>query len=152
MHWGSKYPSRILGICFELWTCILQITAWVSYNKIQRLHSYLIGRTRTYRHHVRIRFISIAPRWKHVYMSLKSKIIFPTRLLNVPVGKHACMRSMLVRRTCKYQSWNLLIPSGRRWMSRFGRKGLLFHMFSSNPLTIWWHQHLDTALQFGGVC
>ena len=57
-------------------------------------------------------------------MSLKSKTIFPAGLPNVPVGKHACMRSMLVGRTRKYQSWNLLIPSGRRWMSRFGRKGL----------------------------
>ena len=57
-------------------------------------------------------------------MSLKSKTIFPAGLLNVPVGKHACTRSMLVRRTHKYQSWNLLIPSGRRWMSQFGRKGL----------------------------
>jgi len=59
-----------------------------------------------------------------VCMSLKSKTIFPAGLPNVPVGKHACMRSMLVGRTRKYQSWNLLIPSGRRWMSRFGRKGL----------------------------
>ena len=105
-------------------TCILQIMAWVSYNKIQKLHSYHIGRTRTYRHHVRIRFISIAPRWKHVYMSLKSKTIFLTELPNVPVGKHACIRSMLIGRTHKYQLWNLLIPSGRHWMSRFGMKGL----------------------------
>ena len=57
-------------------------------------------------------------------MSLKSKTIFLVGLPNVPVGKHACMRSMLVGRTRKYQSWNLLIPSGRRWMSWFGRKGL----------------------------
>ena len=105
-------------------TCILQITTWVNYNKIQRLHSYHIGRTRTYRHHMRIRFISIRPRWKHMCMSLKSKTIFPARLPNVPVGKHACIISMLVGRTRKYQSWNLLIPSGRRWMSWFGRKGL----------------------------
>ena len=105
-------------------TCILQITAWVSYNKIQRLHSYHIGRTMTYRHHMRIRFISISPRWKHVCMSSKSKTIFSAGLPNVPVEKHACMRSMLVGRTRKYQSWGLLIPSGRRWMSRFGMKGL----------------------------
>ena len=105
-------------------TCILQITTWVSYNKIQRLHSYHIGRARTYRHHMRIRFISIALRWKHLCMLLKSKIIFSAVLPNVPVEKHACTRSMLIRRTHKYQSWNLLIPSGRRWMSLFGRKGL----------------------------
>ena len=24
-------------------------------------------------------------------------------------------------------------------------RACLFHMFSGNPLTIWWHQHLDTA-------
>ena len=57
-------------------------------------------------------------------MSLKSKTIFPAGLPNVPVGKHACMRSMLVGITRKYQSWNLLILSGRCWMSRFGRNDL----------------------------
>ena len=152
MHWGSKYPSRTLGICFELWTCILQITAWVSYNKIQRLHSYHIRRIRIYKHHVRIRFISISPRWKHVCMSLKSKTIFPAGLPNVPVGKHACMISMLVGRTRKYQSWNLSFQVvGAGCTSLVGR-ACLFHMFLSNPLTIWWHQHLDTSLLFGGLC
>ena len=72
---------------------------------------------------------------KHVYMSLKSKTIFSAGLPNVPVGKHACTRSMLVRRTCKYQSWNLLIPSGSRWMSQFGRTGL--------PLSYVFGQYFD---------
>ena len=31
-------------------------------------------------------------------------------------------------------------------------RACLFHMFLGNPLTIWWHQQLDIALQFGGVC
>jgi len=125
MHWGSKYPSRTLGICFERCTCILQIMAWVSYNKIQRLESYHIKRARTYRHHVQTRFISISPRWKAVCMSVKSKTIFPFGSPNMlGRGKRACMSSMVVGRARKYQSWNLFFSSGRCWMFRLGWKGL----------------------------
>ena len=149
---SHSYPAFTLGICFTMCTCILQITAWVSYNKIQRLHSYHIGRTRTYRHHVRIRFIFIAPRWKHVCMSLKSKIIFPAGLPNVPVGKHACTRSMLVRRTCKYNHRTFSFQVVGAGCPNLVGRACLFHMFSGNPLTIWWHQHLETSLLFGGLC
>ena len=92
-------------------------------------------------------------------MSLKSKIIFSARLPNVPVEKHAYTRSMLVRRTRKYQSWNLLIPSGRRLMSRFGRKGLplsyIFgrsfdHLMAStfgNFFAVWWTLLVTASLE-----
>ena len=92
-------------------------------------------------------------------MSLKSKTIFPAGLPNMPVGKHACMMSMLVGRTRKYQSWNLLIPSGRRWMSRFGRKGLPLsyvfgqsfdHLMASTfgyCFAIWWSLLVTASLE-----
>jgi hypothetical protein len=62
---GSIYASFRAGLFLTKCACVLQITTRVSYNKIERLHSYHIERARTYRHHMRIRFISIRSRWKH---------------------------------------------------------------------------------------
>ena len=76
----------------------------------------------------------------------------PVELSNMSVGKHACTSSMLVGRTRKYQSWNLLIPSGRRWMSRFGRKDLPLSYVFGQSFDHLMASTFDTALQFDGVC
>ena len=150
MHWGSKYPSHTLGICFELWTCILQITAWVSYNKIQILESYHMKRTRTYRHHVRTRFISISLRWKAVCMSLKSKTIFPFGPPNVLGGSVLVWFVYLSgeHASTNHETFSFQVV-GAGCPSLVGRD-CLFHRFSGNPWTIWYHQHLDTSLPVAG--
>jgi hypothetical protein len=57
---------------------------------------------------------------------------------------------MVIGITCKYLSWNLLLPSGRCWMSRFGRKGL--------PLSYVFRQSFDHLMAstfgyfFAGCC
>ena len=136
----SIYPCFRAGLFLTKSACILQITARVSYNKIKRLHSYRIERARTYRHHMRIRFISIRPRWKHAWISLNSTAICPPRAPNVPAGIHACKISSSVIWARKYQSWNFLIPRGKHCMTRFDRKFLPFHIYPSNHLTIWGYQ------------